>query len=348
MIVFIAIIIAAGLIYIFLNKDVSRNKKQKKSENYIVSTPSQTEENTTSINLDEEELKKKIIKYNNSLENEALVGFYGIEQFSPNKKYSVVFTDGYFENDKWQKGQIAILHGKELLFKKIIERPHDCCISNNGITICCDWLNSDDLIGNFIVLDQSGKQIFSKKTSANLGSCGISNDGKISIFETYSSDTEDANQIFVIDIEKGKIISKFNRPTSFNKTKINTEKSLIGLIDNRNFTYEVDFFGKQTNKEEFDTLILKKGSIFDKFWFYSEKPNEEKFGDENYLDILHKATKDKDTKYSFGLDRIYRMIGEYHEANNDIKKTIDFWEKAIEINPKVGVKRKLDKLKINK
>ncbi len=76
-----------------------------------------------------------------------------------------------------------------------------------------------------------------------------------------------------------------------------------------------------------------------------EKPEEVNFKDKNYLDLLTLATKDKEAKYAFGADRIYRLIGEYHEANNNIEQTIANWERAISINPKVGIKRKLDKLK---
>lgn len=362
MITFITIIIVAIFIYFLFKKYGTQNQepensKRQKEEKDMVSISSKTEGNTTTmtIDLNKEELLSRIKNgsigqedYTNDDYIENIVGFYGTEQFSQDKEYCVVYADGHYENDKWKKGHFAVVNGKKLLFKKRLERPNDCYVCNNGISICCDWLNSDDLEGKFIVFDQTGKLIFSKKTTANIGSSGISDDGKIAIFETYFSKTEDADQIFVIDTARCKVISRFNRPTSFNDTQIDTIKGLIKLIDNRKFIYEVDYSGNQTNKEEYDNQILNKGSIYDKLWFYSEKPDEEKFQDNNYLEVLYKAIKDEDAKYSFGLDRIYRMIGEYFEANNDIERTIEYWEKALEINPKVGVKRKLDKLKHNK
>lgn len=337
----------------------SQRKKEKRNTqtNDLVNVSSHTKGNTTtmSIDLNEEELLRRIengsIGQNEHPDDEYtedIVGFYGTENFSQNKKFCVVHSGGHYENDKWKNGQFAVLSGKKLLFKKRLERPNDCHISNNGISICCDWLNTDDLAGKFIAFDQTGKQIFSRKTTANLGSSGISNDGKVAIFETYNSSTEDADQIFVVNLEQGAISSKFDRPIAFIKADFNTEKELIKLIDNRNFTYEVDYQGNQTNKDEYDAQILEKGSIYDKLWFYSDKPDEIKFKDKDYLDLLFKATKDKDAQYSFGLDRLYRMIGEYYEANNETSKTIEYWEKAIEVNPKVGVKRKLDKLKSEK
>lgn len=67
-----------------------------------------------------------------------------------------------------------------------------------------------------------------------------------------------------------------------------------------------------------------------------------------YKELLENALVDNDASYSFGKDRLFRMMGEYFEANGDIQRTIDNWEKAIEINPKVGVKRKLDTLRKKK
>ncbi len=333
---------------------LSERKKENSKSDEIVNISSHTEGNTTTmiIDLNEEELLRRIQEGNfNQDEYEEtefiddITGFYGTEEYSSNKKFAVVFADGHYENDKWKKGQFAVLKDKKLLFKKKIERPNDCQISDNGVSICCDWLNSDDLEGRFIAFNTTGKEIFSRKTSANLGSCGISNDGKIAVFETYNSDTVDSDQLFIVDLEKGEVINHFERPTSFNSVAIDTLKNTIKLIDNKQFSYEIDYSGNQLNREEYESNILQKGSIYDKLWLYSEKSEEDKFSSKGYLSLLLDATEDKDSQYSYGLDRLYRMIGEYYEANNDNTKTIEYWEKAIEINPKVGVKRKLDKLK---
>lgn len=350
MIAYIAILVIVSFIYLFVRK---KRSKSDNKENDLVNFSSRTQANTTTITIDlnEKELLKRIedkgfIQANNS--NEDLVGFYGTEQFSPNKMFCVVYSRGYYENDKWIDGHFAVVHDKKLLFKKRIARPNDCYVSNNGISICCDWLNTNNLEGQFTVFNHTGEQIFQKKTTANLGFGSISDDGKIAIFETYNSKTEDSNQIFLIDIENCTVLNKFDRPYSFVKAQIDTEKSIIELIDNKKFIYKIDYSGNQTNKVEYELQILEKGSIYDKLYFYSKKPDDEKYQDNSYLHTLTKAIKDKDANHSFGLDRIYRLIGEYHKANGDFERTIENWEKAIEINPKVGVKRQLEKLKSKK
>jgi hypothetical protein len=323
--------------------------KPKHTENLVNVSSKSTGNNSTefTIELNEKELLKRVMdgtlgtgKRETTFED--VTGFYGTDQYSPNKLYCVSYCDGHYDNDKWKNGDIALVKGKTLLFKKKIQRPNDCYVSNDGIVICCDWQNSDALTGKFLVFDTTGEQIFSKKTTANLGACAVSDNSKIALFETHHSDTDDANKIFIVDIQQKQIIHKFQRPASFNNAFIDTDNKRIKLKDHKGFSFEIDFDGNQTNKAEYENQVMTKGSVYDRLWLYSDKADEVKLKDPSYLDLLDKALTDKDASYSFGKDKIYRMIGEYYEANGDIPKTIENWEKAMQINPKIGVKRKLD------
>jgi len=328
------------------------NSNNKPSEELVTITSKNTASNTTeiAIKLNENEFLRRA--KNGTLGTgtrepsiEDITGFYGSEQFSPNKIYCISYNDGHFENDKWKNGNIALIKDSKLLFKRKLQRPDECFVSNDGIVICCDGLNSDALTGKFLILDSSGKQMFSKITTANLGNCAISNNSEIALFETFASNTDDGHKFFIVDVVQRQIIQKFERPASFNSAEIDTENKRIKLKDHRGFIYEIDFEGNQTNEKQYENQILTEGSIYDRLCLYANKPNEAKLKDANYLDLLTKAITDKDASYSFGKDGLYRMIGEYYEANGDILKTIKNWEKAIEINPKIGIKRKLDALK---
>ena len=276
---------------------------------------------------------------------EDITGFYGNKQYSPNRTFCVSYADGHYENDKWKNGDIALIKDNKLLVKKKLQRPNDCFVSNDGIVIACDWLNSDELIGRFLIFNSTGEELFSKKTTANLGNCAISDNSQIALFETHNSDTSDGDKIFIVDISQKQVIHKFERPSSFNSAIIDTEAKRIKLKDHKGFVFEIDFEGNQTNAEEYENHILTKGSVYDRLWVYADKPDEIKLKDPKYLELLITALTDTDASYSFGKDKIYRMIGEYYEANDNIEQTIENWEKAVSINPKVGVKRKLDNLK---
>lgn len=329
-----------------------QTNSSQSSDKLVNITTKSVGKNTTemTIELNEDVILKKLKdgtlgsgKREPSIED--ITGFYGRKQFSPNRQYCVSYSDGHYENNKWKNGDIALIKDNKLLFKKKLQRPNDCLVSNDGVVIVCDWLNSDALTGKFIIFNTTGEELVSKKTTANLGSCAISDNSQIALFETHNSDTNDSDKIFIVDIPQKQIIQKFERPASFNSAIIDTENKRIKLKDHKGFVFEVDFKGNQTNAEEYENHILTKGSVYDRLWVYADKPNEVKHKDTKYLELLNKSLTDKDASYSFGKDKIYRMIGEYYEANGDVAKTIENWEKAMQINSKIGLKRKLDSLK---
>lgn len=342
---FVALI---GILYVFFRKKASIPSSEK-----VVKVKSKVKEEggvEITIELNEEELLNRIKNSSNQkLETtiEDVAGFYGTEYYSKDRSYCVYYADGYYEGEKWKNGDIALIKDKLLLFKKKVKRPNDCKVSNSGIVVCCDWQSHEGTSGKLIVFNSKGEKIFEKKTTANLGNCFISTDSKIVIFETYYSETSDSNKVFVVDVKESKIINGFTRPITFYDLKIDTESKIINLITREKFSYKVNFEGVHLNKDEYESQILELGSLVDSLLLFESKSDEEKFEDKQYLEILHKSLKDKDTSEYFGKDKIYRKIGEYFEVKGEFENTIKYWELALEINPKVGVSRKLKSLKKN-
>jgi hypothetical protein len=267
-------------------------------------------------------------------------GFIGLTEYSPNENFCVYFSDGHIENSNWKPGDLSLFEKENLIFSKKIERPNNCKVNNNGTIVCCDWLNTENCEGNFISFDKKGNEIFSKKTNANLGLCCISENSDFSFFETYSSNNEDSNKIFLVNLST-KETRKFSRPISFISSSINVEKETIILTDRNNCKMEINFNGQEINSN-YKTQLKEKNLLNELLLYYNKIPEEIKYKDSDYLNALEKAVEGKHKTYSFSFDKIYRKIGEYHETKNEIQKTILFWEKAIELNPKVGIKRKLE------
>lgn len=338
---FVIIILVAVTVYFVWTKN-------KGTKNQTHDTSMDSNATTITIDIDIDKYLNKIGKGDNRQREkdfQDIADLIGEEKLSENGEYCAI--RGYGNSSR--KGVIALVsvNEKKLLFKKTLQRPHDFHVSNNGIVVCCDWLNteSNSLAGTFSAIDRTGAILYSKKTSANVGNCAISVDGKISLFETHSSETDDSDRIFLIDIETKREISKFHRPYPFIDAKINPQTQQIQLIDNREIVFEIDFNGNQLNEVEYEKQVMNEGSVYDKLIHYHYKPDEVKLKDRKYLDLLLQSLKDENASYSFGQDKLYRMIGEYYEANGETRQTIENWEKAIEINPKVGVKKKLDLLK---
>lgn len=334
----------------------SKTRKKEHSNSELVNVKTETvDKNKTqiSIEINEKEiirqLKKGKLQFNKNPERaiDDLAGFYGIKTFSEDKTFCITKNSGYYQNEKWVNGKIALFKDKELLFKKELERPNDCIVNNNGTVICCDWLNSEELTGKFYVFDKFGKELFSFITKANLGICQISENSKIALFETANSDNNDGHKIFIVDVFSKKIIERFEKPIYFRKAIFYTNRKEIILKDKDNFDFLIDYKGNLLNEKNYDKKILENGNVRDIIFHFEDKPEEIKYNHTEYLNFLNKILKLNDKENPYGTDLIYRNLGEFYEKKGNISKTIECWEKALEINPKVGIKRRLNKYKKN-
>ncbi|UCS95417.1 hypothetical protein KZP23_10575 [Echinicola marina] len=313
------------------------------------------EENTgnsykVSVNLNEEEFIRRAEKGTLSFDIKKtddiydISGFFGSEKSSPNGVYQICFSEGYLEDGKRKRGKLALIKNNKLVYKKSVSRPNDCLVSNDGIVICCDWINYDgDPSGRFIIFDSEGNQIFTLKTRANLGLCAISEDSQYAVFETHNMDNIHGDKLFIIDVPKADVIKKLVRPCGIKELDIYSVSKEISILNSDDYEVIIDFEGRQTNIEDYENQVRKKGNIRDVLSLYNGIPQNKKFSDPRYIELINKAVDSEDKIY--GLDQIFRNLGEFYEEKGDIKKTVENWEIAIKINPKVGVKRRLTSYK---
>lgn len=277
-----------------------------------------------------------------------IAGFYCQSENSPDQVYTVCFCDGMGNNDKWEDGDLALVKGKTRLYHVKIPRANTAHVSNDGIVVCADWMNSDETVGNFLVLNTSGKILFRHKVRANMGETAISADSTLAIFDTYYSDNEDSSQVFLIDVPQKRIIRHFDRHFEMSSASFDTARERIRFSNHRGYSYETDYFGNQTNLEEYENQIWALGSIYEKIQLFEKIPVEERNRNHKYIPLLEAAITDPEVISSNYQAIVFRKLGEYFESQNDILTTINYFKKAIAADPKIGVKRKLDKFKKSK
>jgi tetratricopeptide (TPR) repeat protein len=276
--------------------------------------------------------------------------FIGNTSKSDNERFTVGFRDLYYEEDKPINGEIILIENNEFKYRKKFIRPNDAIVSNSGIVVFCDWLESNQLNGDFIILDLNGEIIYKKNVEANLGICSISFDSSIALFETFSSDNDDSNKIFVIDVFKRNLISAFSKEFRFKNIKIDTQLSQIYFI-NDNDILIYDFWGNLKNAQEIEDKLFNSTNIpkhiaylynlcFENCQQFIDNQNYLK-----YLDNINEQINEIEIWQRRDLAKVYKCIGDFFESKSDLSNAIIYFEKALELDKKVGLKRKLDKLK---
>lgn len=243
------------------------------------------------------------------------------------------------------KGFYFLINETSLTVIGQIERPNDGKVANNGWFIVNDWLFTDNLESIAYCFDEKGNMVFQKKFKANLLTNAISKSGEFALFQTANSDHEDGNNLFFYDLKTQNLLwnkrCDFARPKSFsiseNEKKINLHFDNIGI-------FSLDFQGNIIERQEYKLKYASslKGNrlVYEVIQLFGELQID---SNETLINLLEKGVNDNDTSpntKALG----YKYLGELFETEN-VQKAYLYYEKALEYNPKIGLKRKLLTLK---
>lgn len=218
-------------------------------------------------------------------------------------------------------------------------------VANNGSTIIAGAYDKTDEKNGFIICNSKGeKQIF-KYIDSRINNVGISEDGKFAAFQTFNSmiSEEYSNKLFIIDVQNEKILSSFHCPLGWadcyqfydDKVRLHFKEKYI----------DYSLTGECLEKSKIPT---KKENPFD--IFYSLEAKYENISEEssksdieafykNYLQISNEQL----TPYTYGC--VFRRLGELALLLENKKDALTYFEKATEIYPGIGVKKKITTLK---
>lgn len=218
-------------------------------------------------------------------------------------------------------------------------------IANDGSVIIAGAYEKTDEKNGIIICNSKGeKQIF-KYIDSRIVNVAISENGETAVFQTYNSmiSEEYDNKLFIIDVINKKICSCFHCPLGW-ADGYQFFDNKIRLYFGKNYI-DYSFTGECLEKEKLPTV---KENPFDSFYdleskygLISEKSNKtdiEKFY-QKYLQL----SKEKMSPYIYGC--IFRRLGELALLLGNKKEALLYFEKATEIYPGIGVKKRITALK---
>lgn len=296
----------------------------------------------------------------NKIEYDINNGFFISNQFcgssssSPNNKYIIVCNDSSINTggSRERGNGKAYIVSDSMLIKTIntVKRPNSGKIANNGNFIIEDWLFGNELAGILYCYNVDGELLFNLKVEANIFNSSISADGNYAIIQTANNDEgEDGNCIFFINISEKKLLWKIENKFGWaDKYRIDPNEKIIYTFHSNN-SYKYDFMGsfldanklekdkeKNGNGYELLEIAIKKISNWDK----GKIPDK----DFSYIESLLTRAIQKDIS-DYTKASAYRKLGELYLGINKKQKALDFFEKAISYNPKIGLKRLITSLK---
>ncbi len=301
--------------------------------------------------------KSGIQKIGNSIVEIPSIGFFGPYAESPNLDYLIAWSD--FDPSYEVGGYRKMGHGSYVLVKNgnvicsgQLERPNDGQVANNGTFVLADWLFGDGLKSIFYTFSSNGNKIIHHTFSANMLNTGLSESGQFAVVQLANSDSDDGGCLAFFDLFQKELLWKqVPIPGWANSYQFNDETKRLGLIFQDKGIYEYTYDGVFADSARWDEDRIKYASGFELVSIAQEKLKQ--FSDtrlkqedaDDILNILKRALKTNLNKYPNEQAKAYRVIGEVYETLGDVSMAIEMYEKAIKLDPKVGVKRQLEKLK---
>lgn len=278
------------------------------------------------------------------------LNFFGPHTASPNGRFHLIWLDrnpeGTTGGHRYEgHGTWTLLSdGGATLATGRLERPQDGHIADNGTFILSDWMFGDGLNGRLCAFRADGQKLLEREFSANLGPSGISGDGRFAICQTlHAPGSPDSNRHFLFDLEVGQEIASWMQETGWtNSYEIDSANRSVVLVGQDEERVGYGFDGEMLDREGWQRGRIAIGDI----------------------DVIRSVAGSLDQNPSpdsraalfAGLDaafasgegwrqaRALRIRGEMHEQAGELEAAIDAYDRALSIDPQVGVARKLAKL----
>ncbi len=235
-----------------------------------------------------------------------------------------------------------------------MRHPDNGMVSNPGVFILSDS-TSKGMYGVFHVINADGETLIKQRCKAKIGHTGISDDGRFAVCQALESTSKsDSCKLYFFDIKERKLLwkklpetigSEFNWAGSY---RFDTKNKVLYLIHDKNRAYRYTFEGTFIDSKLYRHDCISTGNDIEFLEAIKELKVElsENPDPREYAALITPLKKgltrfsDKDTR-----SKIHRLLGEiFHLQGNDAE-AIKHFETALKLNPRVGVKRTLEKLK---
>jgi len=288
-------------------------------------------------------------KLNKDISLYSFLEFNGFFEHTENGDYILGWADSYTDNGKQISGKYILIEKYEIILKGKIQRPNDGNISKNGTFIFNDYFSKEEFGGTFFAIGVDGKILIQKKLKANLGNNGISDDGNNAVCQTWYSkiSPEDSNKLFFFDLINQEL--KWScEPESGNADsfRFDRENGVLFLDYNDGKCYRYNFDGvfldsekwgkdKAENANGYELLVIADGLIES-----INSSNSDLNQYEEAFSLMKRALEKGVSEYT--QSTVHRQFGEIYLKFSETAEAINHFEKALSLNPKIGLKKILN------
>ena len=298
--------------------------------------------------------KEPIVTFSEDFIQIDAIDFWGFYTKSESKEWAICWKDS--DSETRTGGYRESGHGRYVLYncaenkvvlEGVVERPNALHVANTGHFSVEDWLFGSGLKGVFYVFSPEGNAIIKKRLKSNIYNSGLSSNGKLAVCQTANNPkSEDGNTLSAFDVEKGMELFSIHPATSWAESYEFSEDNQYVIVvmqgigkfryDRQgNFLDADNFLKARLNCQDYSQILL---AVEDEVARLSTD-NAQTFWEA--VSRARALGADKDTSWKAVALKLQGIIS---EQMGNSEEAIKSYQEALKLNPKIGIKRRLDSL----
>lgn len=272
-------------------------------------------------------------------------GLVGMCSRSPLGSYHLLWSESHENDNGW--GWYALIHDRRVTAAGQLQRPNDGRVADDGTFAISDWLFGTSLQGAFWAFSATGQPLLYRLTDANLDKIAISSDGSFALCTLLESSGADASSLILFDLRNCTEIIRFTpglgRADGY---FIDAVRRIVIVTRDGEVSLEYDFEGNPVNPR-----ILKEQQLRDSNGYQLRDlvarrlegaPLSAEEGVE-CIELLHAALGKEISTWTQG--QVWSMIARLHEDSGALSEAASAYERALELAPKLPVRRRLKQIR---
>lgn len=278
--------------------------------------------------------------------------YFGWFATSPDGRYTITWRDANGDGTHGGArvsgmGCYYLLDGAAIIAEGQVERPNDGKVANDGTFILNDWRFSADLSGAFFAFRADGSPIIAKSFTANLYNNGLSANGSLAVCQICNSPTEDASVLAVFDLIKGAEIARWIPESGWAQSYEFPEDGLTVRLcypGGASFAYSLQ--GAFVDRDHWIQWSLSEGNlvVIERLLDEAGKTPSAALAGRliEGIDVALAACHPGD---GHARSWAFKLRGICLEAVGNALEALRFYEEALRLDPKIGIKRRADALR---
>lgn len=277
------------------------------------------------------------------------IDFFGAYSISSSGEWIIGWRTGSDSSDNYGYLVLYNTFTDSLVHQEKLQRPANGAVANNGTFSIENWLSSETLVSELLIIKNTGERLIHRKFKANIFNSSISDNGLFAICQTANNKAgRDGNKLTAFNLKNQTELFSITPETqwAFSYT-FNEAEQKFGITIRGVGEFWYDSAGNFFDTDAYASACLISDNFTD-ILLEAEKLIKEGVNVESAEGILKSIVKAREIgadKYPAWKAVALKLQGNVQLVMGNYKEALKSFDEALKIDPKIGVKRKADALR---